>query len=63
MPPSSVSRWVRCGALWGNGDPDRWFGAGAMFGLGWARAGPDKMKVLISWIFMSVGAFILSTLL
>ena len=25
------------GALWGNGDPDRWFGAGAMFDLGWAR--------------------------
>jgi len=24
---------------------------------------PDKMKVLISWIFMGVGAFMLSTLL
>jgi hypothetical protein len=27
------------GALWGNGDADRWFGAGAMFDLGWARVG------------------------
>lgn len=27
-----------------------------------ARANPDKMKVLISWIFMGVGAFMLSTL-
>jgi len=24
---------------------------------------PDKMKVLVSWIFMGVGAFMLSTLL
>ena len=23
------------GALWGNGNPDRWFGAGVMFDLGW----------------------------
>jgi uncharacterized membrane protein YfcA len=28
-----------------------------------ARVNPDKMKVLISWIFMAVGAFMLSTLL
>jgi uncharacterized membrane protein YfcA len=28
-----------------------------------ARVDPDKMKVLISWIFMGVGAFMLSTLL
>jgi hypothetical protein len=28
-----------------------------------ARVNPDKMKVLISWIFMGVGAFMLSTLL
>jgi hypothetical protein len=28
-----------------------------------ACVNPDKMKVLISWIFMGVGAFMLSTLL
>jgi hypothetical protein len=28
-----------------------------------AHVNPDKMKVLISWIFMAVGAFMLSTLL
>jgi uncharacterized membrane protein YfcA len=28
-----------------------------------ARVDPDKMKVLVSWIFMAVGAFMLSTLL
>jgi len=28
------------GALWGNGDADRWFGAGAMLDMGWARVGP-----------------------
>ena len=28
-----------------------------------ARVNPDKMKVLISWIFMGVGGFMLSTLL
>jgi len=27
------------GALWGNGNPNRWFGAGVMFDLGWARVG------------------------
>lgn len=27
------------GALWGTGDWDRWFGAGAMFDLGWGRVG------------------------
>jgi hypothetical protein len=27
------------GALWGNGDADRWFGAGAMLDMGWARVG------------------------
>jgi len=27
------------GALWGTGDWYRWFGAGAMFDLGWARVG------------------------
>jgi uncharacterized membrane protein YfcA len=28
-----------------------------------ARVNPDKMKVVVSWIFMGVGAFMLSTLL
>jgi hypothetical protein len=27
------------GALWGTGDWDHWFGAGAMFDLGWGRVG------------------------
>jgi len=27
------------GALWGNGDLDRWFGAGAMLDMAWARVG------------------------
>ena len=27
-----------------------------------AHVNPDKMKVLVSWIFMGVGAFMLSTL-
>jgi uncharacterized membrane protein YfcA len=28
-----------------------------------AHVNPDKMKVLVSWVFMGVGAFMLSTLL
>jgi hypothetical protein len=39
------------GALWGNGDADRWFGAGAMFDLGWARAG----HVIVPVTFEGVG--------
>lgn len=38
------------GALWGNGDPDRWFGAGAMFDLGWARVGPRNDFVLSGYL-------------
>ncbi|MGB8329425.1 MAG: hypothetical protein WCE62_04805 [Polyangiales bacterium] len=34
------------GALWGNGDANRWFGAGAMFDMGWARVGPVDHFVL-----------------
>lgn len=34
------------GALWGNGDPNHWFGAGAMFDLGWARVGARNDFVL-----------------
>jgi hypothetical protein len=30
------------GALWGNGDADSWFGAGAMLDMAWARVGPRK---------------------
>ena len=38
------------GALWGNGDPDRWFGAGAMFDLGWARVGPRDDFVMSGYL-------------
>ena len=38
------------GALWGNGDPDRWFGAGAMFDLGWARVGPRDAFVMSGYL-------------
>jgi len=38
------------GALWGNGDPDRWFGAGAMFDLGWARVGARDDFVLSGYL-------------
>ena len=38
------------GALWGNGDPDRWFGAGAMFDLGWARVGTRDDFVLSGYL-------------
>lgn len=38
------------GALWGNGDPDRWFGAGAMFDLGWARVGPRADFVMSGYL-------------
>lgn len=44
------------GALWGTGDWDRWFGAGAMFDLGWARVGPRNdfvssayVRALLNW--------------
>ena len=38
------------GALWGNGDADRWFGAGAMFDLGWARVGPRDDFVMSGYL-------------
>lgn len=38
------------GALWGNGDSDRWFGAGAMFDLGWARVGARNDFVLSGYL-------------
>jgi len=38
------------GALWGNGDQDRWFGAGGMFDLGWARVGPRNDFVLSGYL-------------
>ena len=44
------------GALWGTGDWDRWFGAGAMFDLGWGRVGPKDefvssayLRALLLW--------------
>lgn len=44
------------GALWGTGDWSRWFGAGAMFDLGWARVGPRNdfvssayLRALLYW--------------
>ena len=38
------------GGLWGSGDPDRWFGAGAMFDFGWARVGPRNDFVLSAYL-------------
>jgi len=38
------------GALWGSGDPDRWFGGGAMFDLGWARVGPRNDFVMSGYL-------------
>lgn len=38
------------GALWGNGDPDRWFGAGAMFDLGWGRVGSRDDFVMSGYL-------------
>ncbi len=38
------------GALWGNGDPDHWFGAGAMFDLGWARVGARNDFVMSGYL-------------
>lgn len=38
------------GALWGTGDWDRWFGAGPMFDLGWARVGPRNDFVLSGYL-------------
>lgn len=38
------------GALWGNGDPNRWFGAGAMFDLGWGRVGPRNDFVMSAYL-------------
>ena len=44
------------GALWGTGDWDRWFGAGAMFDLGWGRVGARNefvssayLRALLYW--------------
>ncbi|MDH3202086.1 MAG: hypothetical protein OEM15_14440 [Myxococcales bacterium] len=44
------------GALWGTGDWNRWFGAGAMFDLGWGRVGPQNefvssayLRALLYW--------------
>jgi hypothetical protein len=44
------------GALWGTGDWDRWFGAGGMFDLGWARVGSRNdfalsgyLRALLYW--------------
>lgn len=44
------------GALWGNGDWDHWFGAGAMFDLGWGRVGTRDefvssayLRALLEW--------------
>jgi hypothetical protein len=44
------------GALWGTGDWNRWFGAGAMFDLGWGRVGPRNdfvssayLRALLYW--------------
>ncbi len=38
------------GALWGNGDPDHWFGAGAMFDLGWARVASRSDFVMSGYV-------------
>ena len=38
------------GALWGNGDPDHWFGAGAMFDLGWGRVGARNDFVMSGYL-------------
>jgi hypothetical protein len=44
------------GALWGTGDWKRWFGAGAMFDLGWGRVGSRNdfvssayLRALLDW--------------
>jgi hypothetical protein len=44
------------GALWGAGDWNHWFGAGAMFDLGWARVGSRNdfvssayLRALLDW--------------
>jgi hypothetical protein len=44
------------GALWGTGDWDHWFGAGAMFDLGWGRVGNQDefvssayLRALLLW--------------
>lgn len=44
------------GALWGTGDWKRWFGAGAMFDLGWGRVGSRNdfvssgyLRALLYW--------------
>ena len=38
------------GALWGNGDWNRWFGAGPMFDLGWARVGSRNDFVMSGYL-------------
>lgn len=38
------------GALWGTGDWNRWFGAGPMFDLGWARVGPKNDFVMSGYL-------------
>lgn len=38
------------GALWGTGDWDHWFGAGAMFDLGWGRVGSQEQFVSSAYL-------------
>ncbi|MGB5545514.1 MAG: hypothetical protein WBM74_03005 [Polyangiales bacterium] len=38
------------GALWGTGDWDHWFGAGAMFDLGWGRVGSRDQFVSSAYL-------------
>ena len=38
------------GALWGTGDWDHWFGAGAMFDLGWGRVGSQDQFVSSAYL-------------
>ncbi len=38
------------GALWGTGDWNRWFGAGAMFDLGWGRVGARNEFVSTAYL-------------
>ena len=38
------------GALWATGDCDRWFGAGAMYDLGWGRVGPRNEFVSSAYL-------------
>ena len=38
------------GGMWGSGNSDRWFGAGSMFDLGWARVGSRNDFVLTGYL-------------